>query len=147
MLMCALEAKQTMKSANLHLIGSCNYRCDHCFSRPLEKKLLTPDQWKPILSYLKVIGVEKVNIAGGEPLLYQHLEEMLKLIKSMGFRTSIVSNGSRITEEWLDRNHDYLDWLGLSVDSPDDIDEIDIGRHVDGIDHVSNVIKIAKYEK
>jgi len=133
-----------IKSANLHVVGGCNYRCNHCFDRCLTKKFLSPEQWIPHLDYLKEKKVEKINIAGGEPMLYPHLEELLCLLKSMGFKTSIVSNGSKITEEWIARNHKNLDWLGLSIDSPDEEDEIAIGRHIDGLDHISNIKHVAQ---
>jgi len=106
---------------------------------------LSPEQWIPVLDFLKEKGIEKINIAGGEPMVYPHLSSLLMLLKSMGFKTSIVSNGSRITEEWLSKNHSNLDWLGLSIDSPDEEDEIAIGRHVDGVEHLVNIKRVAEF--
>ena len=133
-----IQAKK-VRSANIHIIGVCNYRCQHCFDRCLTHEYMTPGSWKPILNYLKEKGVEKINIAGGEPFLYPHLNEMCGLLKSMGFRVSIVSNGSRITKKRLAELRPHLDWLGLSVDSPDEEDEILIGRHAVGINHLDNI--------
>ena len=104
---------------------------------------MTPDEWIPILSYLKDYGIEKINIAGGEPMLYPYLDELCLLIKKMGFMLSIVSNGSLITDEWLKKMEGIIDWIGLSVDSPDEDDEIVIGRHRSGINHLENIRKVA----
>ena len=136
--------KQKVKSANIHVIGICNYNCQHCFDRCLTHNLMTPEEWRPILNYLKKEGVEKVNIAGGEPFLYPYLSEMCALLKSMDFKVSIVSNGSLITEQWMADNHTNLDWLGLSIDSPDEDDEISIGRHARGKKHLENIRKVAE---
>ena len=40
-----------------------------------------------------------------------------------------------------------LDWIGLSIDSPDEEDEIEIGRHMKGVEHLNNVRKLAKIIK
>ncbi len=139
-----MGVKQRVKSANIHVTGLCNYHCEHCFDRCLTKKYMKPEEWIPILNYLKDQGIEKVNIAGGEPFLYPYLEEMCILLKTMGFKTSIVSNGSKITKEKLDAIRDYVDWIGLSIDSPDESDEILIGRHVQEKNHLDNIRNISK---
>lgn len=131
------------KSANIHVYGWCNYHCQHCFDRNLTKLFMTPDEWIPILSYLKEYGIEKINIAGGEPMLYPYLDELCLSIKKMGFKLSIVSNGSLITDEWLSKMEGIIDWIGLSVDSPDEDDEIVIGRHRTGINHLENIRDVA----
>ena len=131
-------------SANLHIIGLCNYRCEHCFDRCLVKEWMEPREWIPRLNYLYSIGIRKVNIAGGEPMLYPHLNEMCQLIKSMGFVTSIVSNGSLMTDEWVSHMAGIIDWIGLSIDSPSEKDEVEIGRHMQGISHIENIKKLAK---
>lgn len=140
-----IEEKQAgkIKSANIHVIGICNYHCQHCFDRCLTQQYMTPKEWKPILEYLKERGVEKINIAGGEPFLYPYLNEMCRLLKSIGFKVSIVSNGSRITQQQLREIQPHLDWLGLSVDSPDEEDEIIIGRHTAGSNHLDNIKTVA----
>lgn len=132
-----------IKSANIHLTGICNYSCEHCFARCLSHKCLTPAQWEPIVDHLKRIGVTKINFAGGEPVLYPHLRELAAMIKSKGFTTSIVSNGSLMNEEWFNEMDGLIDWVGLSVDSPSEEDEILIGRHCHGVMHLDNVVRVA----
>ena len=140
------EEKQIgkIKSANIHVIGICNYHCQHCFDRCLTHQYMTPEEWKPTLNYLKEHSVEKINIAGGEPFLYPHLNDICRLLNNMGFKVSIVSNGSIITEQRLEEIHPYLDWLGLSIDSPDEEDEVVIGRCSDGCNHLDNVKKASE---
>lgn len=135
---------KTIKSANLHLTGACNYRCEHCFDRCLTHRFLKPEEWMPVINYLKEIGIEKINFAGGEPTLYPYLKELSIIIKRMGFRTSIVSNGSMMTNPWFEEMEGLIDWVGLSIDSPDESDEIAIGRHANGSNHLNNVVRVAE---
>lgn len=133
-----------IKSANLHINGACNYSCEHCFSRSLTHSIIGPKEWVPVIDYLKEIGIEKINLAGGEPTLYPYLKELLTIIKDKGFVTSIVSNGSIMTESWFNEMEGLIDWVGLSIDSPDESDEIAIGRHMDGLNHLDNVVRAGK---
>ena len=135
---------QIFKSANIHVFGRCNYRCEHCFDRCLTHEYLAPEDWIEVLTYLRSKGVEKVNLAGGEPMLYPFLDQMCHLVKGMGFKLSIVTNGSRVTEEWVERMAGTVDWIGLSVDSPDEDDELEIGRHAQGVQHIENVVRVAE---
>lgn len=140
------ESKKSIafKSANIHVFGRCNYRCEHCFDRCLTHEYLAPEDWTEVLTYLRSKGVEKINLAGGEPMLYPFLDQMCRLVKGMGFKLSIVTNGSRVTEEWVERMAGTVDWIGLSVDSPDEDDELEIGRHAQGVQHIENVVRVAE---
>ena len=46
--------------------------------------------------------------------------------------TSIITNGSKITDQWLDDLNGSLDWIGLSIDTVDPEKLIDLGRVVGG---------------
>lgn len=70
-----------------------------------------------ILSKLKLAGLEKITFAGGEPLLYKHIIDVIEYSKHLGLVTSIITNGSLITDSFLDKVSDTLDWIGISVDS------------------------------
>ena len=69
---------------------------------------------------LSSCGVDKINFVGGEPMLHPHLEAWIIAAKSCDLTTSIVSNGTKMTEEWLTKMRPYLDWLGLSIDASND---------------------------
>lgn len=70
-----------------------------------------------ILKKLHEAGVKKVTFAGGEPMLYKDLQRVIKYAKHIGLTTSIITNGSLLTVEWLQEMVDHLDWIGLSIDS------------------------------
>ena len=137
------KESRKVRSANIHLDGRCNYRCAHCFDTCLPKTCLRPEDWIDRLEHLKSIGITKINIAGGEPMLYPYLIEMCELLKSMGFTVSIVSNGSLITKETIQKLSETVGWIGLSIDSPDEEDEVEIGRHSGCKNHLEHIVEVA----
>ena len=56
------------------------------------------------------------------------LPELIKLAKGLGLVTSVVTNGSRITGEWLDDIGGRLDWAAVSIDSLDPATLVHTGR-------------------
>ena len=76
-------------------------------------------------------------------MLYPYLYEICGLIKSMGFTVSIVSNGSLIDKETIQMLSKSVSWIGLSIDSPDDEDEIVIGRHAGNRSHLDHIVEVA----
>ena len=68
---------------------------------------------------LAAAGFDKINFAGGEPTLCPWLPDLIRRAKELGMTTSIVTNGSRLTPEWLDGVAGSLDWAALSIDTVD----------------------------
>jgi len=59
----------------------------------------------------------KVNFAGGEPMLSPTFVEDICYAKSLGLTTSLVTNGSLLSERLLDKLSGQLDLLTISIDS------------------------------
>lgn len=127
-------------SVNFHLWKPCNYHCRFCFAtfRDVQGHLSLVDA-KRLLRLLREAGTEKINFAGGEPTLHPHFGELLAESRRLGFVTSIVSNGSRISK-LLEKNASDIDWVALSVDSASETIQKQLGRG-DG-DHVQRSIAL-----
>lgn len=110
-------------AVNWHFWPWCNYGCTFCFatfedidrSNSLEKEL-----GFKLLEEIAAEGIEKVTFVGGEPTLCPWLGELLVRAKELGLTTCIVSNGTGLSEEFLDSYHEYVDWVGISIDASDD---------------------------
>ena len=110
-------------AVNWHFWPWCNYGCTFCFatfedidrSNSLEKEL-----GFKLLEEMAAEGVEKVTFVGGEPTLCPWLGEYLVKAKNHALTTCIVSNGTGLSEEFLDSWHEYIDWVGISIDASDD---------------------------
>jgi radical S-adenosyl methionine domain-containing protein 2 len=122
-------------AVNWHLEAYCNYGCSFCYAPLTEQRLmprLSEEEGTSMIEDLSSSGVEKINFVGGEPMLHPHLEAWIVASKSCGLTTSIVSNGTRMTEGWLTKMRPHLDWLGLSIDASNDEMHALMGRGLKG---------------
>lgn len=129
----------SIPSINFHLWEPCNMRCKFCFATFQDvKQTILPKGHLPKEKSLRVVeeiakvGFEKITFAGGEPLLCPWLPDLIKRAKQLGLTTMIVTNGSRLTEQFLKQNKMNLDWIALSIDSLKDSTNIAIGRAITG---------------
>ena len=132
---CSIISEVT--TVNYHLWKSCNMTCGFCFATFLD----LPPQGAPylaegasirLITLIAEAGFLKINFAGGEPTLCPWLPELIRHAKSLGLTTSVVSNGSNITEAWLDDLASSLDMLAISIDSVNPERQRKIGRVVNG---------------
>ena len=87
------------------------------------------EDWKKIVdNCIAVADVAEFNIAGGEPMLYPWLTELVKYILSKGVKVSLITNGSLMDEEWIKNYAGLYETIGFSVDSLDDETNKKIGR-------------------
>ena len=127
-------------SVNFHPWEPCNMQCGFCFAtfQDVKREMNLPKGHLPKKDCISVIdliaehGFEKFNFAGGEPTLCPWLPSLIAQAKGYGMVTSIVTNGSKITDQWLDDLNGSLDWIGLSIDTVDPEKLIRLGRAIGG---------------
>ncbi|EDN71560.1 conserved hypothetical protein [Beggiatoa sp. PS] len=111
---------------NYHITEKCNYACRHCYAKwnVNDNQEIHTDmtQVEILLNNLydffsKRSKRLRLNLAGGEPLLCKHIGKIIELANSIGFRVSIISNGSALTEKFVRSHAKQLSVLGLSIDS------------------------------
>ena len=127
-------------SVNFHLWEPCNMRCRFCFATfqdvkqemDLPKGHLPKEDCISVIDRIAEYGFEKVNFAGGEPTLCPWLSELIARAKEHEMVTSIVTNGSQITDQWFDNLDGSLDWVGLSIDTVNPDKLIQSGRAIGG---------------
>ena len=125
----------SIPSVNFHLWKPCNMKCRFCFATfqdvgadTLPKGHLPREGCLAVVHALASAGFEKINFAGGEPTLCPWLPDLLHRAKALWFTTSIVTNGSRISLEWLNSVAGALDWATLSIDTLDPQKLEELGR-------------------
>ncbi len=80
------------KSVNIHLINSCSYRCEFCwYFSPFVKdhpkrKILDYKVLEGVLEDCREMGVEEINLEGGEVTLYPHWVDAFCKVKELGMR-------------------------------------------------------------
>lgn len=126
-----MNATKTFETVSFHIVKPCDMKCKFCYATfndmRVERQLSMQDSFT-ILNKLKAAGVEKVTFAGGEPLLYRWIYEVIVYAKNIGFTTSLITNGSMLTDELLSRFKGQLDWIGISIDSLNPETNSKIGR-------------------
>jgi len=135
---------------NWHVNEACNYRCNYCYAKWTDRResrdlIRDPEATETLLRALWSFFAPqnrdnplrsamdwkrvRLNFAGGEPLLVAGpLSHAVRVAKGLGFNVSIITNGSKLDQETLKDLAPRLDWLGLSVDSPDPEINREIGR-------------------
>lgn len=123
-------------------------KCKYCYANfnhlrpPLSKK-----DWFSIIQLLAESDFKKINFVGGEPTLCPFLGELIVYPKNIGFITSVVSNGTGITQKFIEEYGNFIDWIGLSLDSGKEYIQRSLfrrnGNYVQSIIDKSNIIKDA----
>lgn len=135
---------------NWHITEACNYRCQYCYAKwkdsPDRKELFhdsgrtrellgglfrffhPKNERNPLRKELSWKAV-RLNIAGGEPsVLGDRLLETAQIAQEVGFRLSIISNGSGLTPKVVRELAPQLTCLGISLDSANSVTNREIGR-------------------
>jgi radical S-adenosyl methionine domain-containing protein 2 len=118
-------------SVNWHLWPYCNYKCSFCFATFDDlphPSYLTLKQGLEVVKLLAKAGTQKLTFAGGEPTLCPFLGELLKEAKKLGLTIMVVSNGSGFTDDFLLKYGSALDWAAISIDSPNEQTQFQMGR-------------------
>jgi MoaA/NifB/PqqE/SkfB family radical SAM enzyme len=131
---------------NYYVTVRCNQRCVFCniphTSNGSASREPTMDQVRANLRDLRRLGVQILDVTGGEPLLYKHLVEMLTLAKEMGFTTSVTTNGM-LYPRYAEQLKGLVDALLFSLESTD-AEEHDRLRAMKSWHKTTAAIKLAR---
>jgi MoaA/NifB/PqqE/SkfB family radical SAM enzyme len=99
------------------LTRRCNYRCKGCnIWQEQDSRELSTEEVKTGLDILRKMGVVDVVFSGGNPLLRDDIEEILRYASSH-FIVTVYDNGSLAAEK-IDALR-YADFVAISIDSLD----------------------------
>lgn len=85
----------------IELTRRCNLHCKHCLNNSgldIENSLTKKEVLDLILKLYNA-GLQEIRFTGGEPLLFDGIEECVALAHSLGLKTSLGTNGTLLTEE------------------------------------------------
>jgi SynChlorMet cassette radical SAM/SPASM protein ScmF len=93
------ETDYPLKQIYFYLTSACNLKCSHCWIGP---KFQTSPQTAPhldfdlfvrIIQQARPLGLARIKLTGGEPLLHPKIERLLAFIKRSEFQIVIETNG------------------------------------------------------
>ena len=79
-------------SATFAVTNRCNLRCEYCNCPFIDPSHLSLEQVDVLFDRLQGMGVRRLGLAGGEPLLRHDLGEIIARAKQRGFFVSVNSN-------------------------------------------------------
>lgn len=91
-----------LKEVKIELTNRCSRNCKHCSSSATsDKKNLKELDFDDVIKIIEEASdmqVETIVFTGGEPLMYERLEELVKLVCELGMKSTIYSFAYRTTE-------------------------------------------------
>ena len=104
-------------AAHIYVTEKCNLRCSYCTevnNRVPHPKLKTLKMW---IDKLEELGVLRIGLQGGEPLLHPDIVEVVRYVKSKNLGCSMSSNALLLTPELVrGLENAGLDAFHVSID-------------------------------
>lgn len=107
-------------SLRISITNRCNVNCIYCHHDGMLNSTdeMTPDEIYQICRIAKKIGVERIRLSGGEPLVYKNLVETIEKISSLNFRDiAITSNGIFLKDKAQELYNAGLKRVNISLDT------------------------------
>jgi MoaA/NifB/PqqE/SkfB family radical SAM enzyme len=143
-----LRGRSTLKTIEIFPTMECNLSCAMCSISKYKhsaQEALALEDYERLAQEGARMGAIALTILGGEPFLYENLEDIIRLFKKEHFFIYMVSNGTLVTREKLQRlTGAGLDSICFSLDSMNE-EESDSVRGFDG--YFRNIFKAVKMAK
>ena len=85
----------------LEVTDICNIHCEGCYRQQLEGHKSLDTLKEEVLFFKRWRNPDNVSIAGGEPLIYPHIIELVSFIAEQGLKPVILTNGLALTPKLL----------------------------------------------
>lgn len=88
-----------IKTGWLTITRKCNNFCEWCYTqKKLNCEIMTKEDAFSSVNKLKELGAKRIVLIGGEPTLYDGLDELIKYIVSKNIKVSIATNGRKFSD-------------------------------------------------
>jgi cyclic pyranopterin phosphate synthase len=140
-----------VRDLRISVTDRCNFRCAYCMPKAVfghdyrfmdRKELLTFEELERVVRAFAALGVEKIRLTGGEPLLRKELEKLVgRLARVGGLDLTLTTNASLLARKAASLRAAGLDRVNVSLDSLDDATframndvEFPVARVLEGIE-------------
>jgi cyclic pyranopterin phosphate synthase len=139
-----------LRDLRISVTDRCNFRCVYCMPKEVfgsayrfleRRELLTFEEITRVAGTFVALGVEKLRITGGEPLVRRDLERLIEQLSPLGADLTLTTNGSLLPTKAEALAKAGLQRITVSLDSLDDatfqaLNDVDFpaGRVLEGID-------------
>ena len=140
-----------VRDLRISVTDRCNFRCVYCMPKEVfgrdypflpREELLTFEEIERVARAFAGLGVEKIRITGGEPLVRRDLETLVGLLARIdGLDLTLTTNGALLARKAVALREAGLNRITVSLDSLDDdvfraMNDVDfpVTRVLEGID-------------
>lgn len=97
-------------TATIEITYRCNFACKFCYMNCNKRKEddLSLEKLQRTLEKLKKLGILRIILVGGEPLIREDFLKVYSLLKQKGFLITIFTNGSLISKKITNYLKNYL---------------------------------------
>ena len=144
-----------VRDLRISVTDRCNFRCVYCMPKEVFGKdyqflehasLLTFEEVTRVARLFKELGIEKIRLTGGEPLVRRNLEKLIEMLAKLDLDLTLTTNGSLLKKKAQSLKDAGLQRVTVSLDSLDNrifkaMNDVDfpVERVLEGIAHASSV--------
>src|SRR3954462_12341155 len=120
---------RAMHDLRISVTDRCNFRCVYCMPREVFDKQYRFLPHSAILSFEEIarlagifvgLGVRKIRLTGGEPLVRRDLPSLVAMLAPLGAELTLTTNGSLLARQARSLKAAGLERVTVSLDSLDD---------------------------
>ena len=103
-----------------HITNTCELQCPYCFA-PKYKSELDIGKIKLYKEFFQDLKVKKIDISGGNPFNYKHLDILCSALHDKQIWLTITSNGKGSLKNytWVQKHIDFFSRIIFSINGPD----------------------------
>jgi cyclic pyranopterin phosphate synthase len=144
-----------MRDLRISVTDRCNFRCVYCMPREVFDSSYRFLPHEAILSFEEIarlarvfagLGVQKIRLTGGEPLVRRHLHRLVEMLAGLAVEITLTTNGSLLAAQARDLKNAGLDRVTVSLDSLDEATframndaDFPVAKVIEGIETAADV--------
>ena len=108
----------------ISLIERCNLRCHYCMPEEGielrdKQEFMSQEELFAIVDEFVALGINKIRLTGGEPLIKKNFAEILAYIANLNIKLAITTNGILLDKYWDELKAAKVETLNISLDTLD----------------------------
>ena len=118
-----------MRDQRISVTDRCNFRCTYCMPREVfdsgyrflpHEQILSFEEIARLARVFVGLGVQKIRLTGGEPLVRRHVHRLVEMLAPLGAELTLTTNGSLLAAQAGALARAGLKRVTVSLDSLDD---------------------------
>jgi cyclic pyranopterin phosphate synthase len=118
-----------LRDLRISVTDRCNFRCTYCMPKEVfghdyrfldRRELLDFDEITRVARAAVSVGVQKIRLTGGEPLIRRDIEQLIAMLSELDAEITLTTNASLLPRKAQALKDAGLDRITVSLDAMDD---------------------------